>query len=396
MKVVAGHSSGASEWLRRAGQLRRQQLSRLAELGTLVTGISRLMHMLQCERGASNVWLCSRGELYALECRASRALADDSLKALNGILDTQTAMPCSAVCERIAFALARLEGLDALRDAVNKLHLPAPRAMEQYSAMLSHLLSIIPQLNDSIDDPHVAERFVALYSLMQGKELVGQERALGAIGFTQGEFDNDTRQKLVDRIDGQQACFEVFLSHSPDSAHEAFILNCQPDREIEQLRRVACTRQPASEKGETARRWFTIQTARLEHLRTLEESAIADLMIAVDDGLNGRRESAQADADDPVLRLPDKHLLPLVRQQAREIEQLSRQLASLRDALEERKIIDKAKSVLMTHQKMSEEQAWAALRKMAMDTNQRMVDVARALLSVKNLWPGASCSSLHK
>lgn len=119
-------------------------------------------------------------------------------------------------------------------------------------------------------------------------------------------------------------------------------------------------------------------------------------MIAVEDGLNGRSESAQADADDPVLRFPDKHLLPLVRQQAREIEQLSRQLASLRDALEERKIIDKAKSVLMTHQKMSEEQAWAALRKMAMDKNQRMVDIARALLTVKNLWRGASDAWLHK
>ena len=64
----------------------------------------------------------------------------------------------------------------------------------------------------------------------------------------------------------------------------------------------------------------------------------------------------------------------------------SRQLASLRDTLEERKTIDKAKSVLMTHQSMSEEQAWTALRKMAMDKNQRMVDIARALLTVKNLW----------
>jgi AmiR/NasT family two-component response regulator len=40
-----------------------------------------------------------------------------------------------------------------------------------------------------------------------------------------------------------------------------------------------------------------------------------------------------------------------VRQQARELEQLSSQLASLKDTLEERKLIDKAKSVLMNHQK---------------------------------------------
>ena len=260
--------------------------------------------------------------------------------------------------------------------------------MEHYSRMLRHLLNIVPQLNDSIDDPQIAGRFVALYSLMQGKELAGQERALGAIGFTQGFFDDVTRQRLVDRIDGQQACFEIFLSHSSADVQTTFSMHCQPDRETEQLRRVACTRQPAADNGLTALAWFALQTARLEHLRTLEETIIADLMVAVDECIHRDYEYALPgdEQDDPPIRYPEKPLLTLVRQQAREIEQLSRQLASLRDTLEERKIIDKAKSVLMTHQNMSEEQAWTALRKMAMDKNQRMVDIARALLMVKNVW----------
>ena len=42
----------------------------------------------------------------------------------------------------------------------------------------------------------------------------------------------------------------------------------------------------------------------------------------------------------------------------------------------------------MTHQGMPEEQAWQTLRKMAMDKNQRMVDIARALLTVKSLMLG--------
>ena len=111
-------------------------------------------------------------------------------------------------------------------------------------------------------------------------------------------------------------------------------------------------------------------------------------MVAVDERIQ-RDEVYPHPADeleDPLAHYPDKPLLPLVRQQAREIEQLSRQLASLRDTLEERKTIDKAKSVLMTHQNMSEEQAWTTLRKMAMDKNQRMVDIARALLTVKSVW----------
>lgn len=182
MTIVAGSSPGATEWFQRARMLREEQLGRLAQLGALVNGISRLVHMLQCERGASNVWLCSQGKLYAPECKASRALVDENLAALH--LQFNEPLPGSALCERIASALHGLETLTALRDGVTGQCVTAPQAMEHYSRILRHLLSIVPQLSDSIDDPHIAGRFVALYSLMQGKELVGQERALGAIGFT--------------------------------------------------------------------------------------------------------------------------------------------------------------------------------------------------------------------
>ncbi|QLA66183.1 nitrate- and nitrite sensing domain-containing protein [Enterobacter pasteurii] len=389
MTLMAGSSPAAAEWFQRATLLRREQLGRLAALGVLVNGISRLAHMLQCERGASNVWLCSQGKLYVPECKASRGLVDENLTALHAELSAHFPVTGSGVCERIACALLSLDTLPLLRNGIDAQSITAPQAMDRYSRMLRQLLSIVPQLNDSIDDPQIAGRFVALYSLMQGKELVGQERALGAIGFTQGFFNDDTRQKLVDRIDGQQACFEIFLSHSHADVQDTFARHCEPDRETEQLRRVACTRQPSADNGDTALNWFSLQTSRLEHLRTLEEIVIADLMVAVDEAIQASGAAAMEgdERDDPIAPYPDKPLLTLVRQQAREIEQLSRQLASLRDTLEERKLIDKAKSILITHQNMSEEQAWTALRKMAMDKNQRMVDIARALLTVKNLWP---------
>lgn len=388
MTLMAGSLPAATEWFQRATLLRREQLGRLAALGVLVNGISQLVHMLQCERGASNVWLCSQGKLYTPECKASRGLVDEHLTALLAMLNAPFPVTGSGVCERIASALRSLETLPLLRSGIDSQSTTAPQAMDHYCRILRLLLSIVPQVNDSIDDPQIAGRFVALYSLMQGKELVGQERALGAIGFTQGFFTDETRQRLVDRIDGQQACFEIFLSHCHADLKNTFDRHCQPDRETEQLRRVACTRQPAADNGDTALRWFALQTSRLEHLRTLEETVTADLMRAVDDAIqaSGDTSLGSDEHDDLLTFYPDKPLLPLVRQQAREIDQLSRQLASLRDTLEERKIIDKAKSVLMTHQSMSEEQAWSALRKMAMDKNQRMVDIARALLTVKNLW----------
>jgi transposase len=140
---------------------------------------------------------------------------------------------------------------------------------------------------------------------------------------------------------------------------------------------------------ETALRWFCAQTQRLEQMRGLEERLIDDLLSVADNLLSAgsaARQLAGGRGDDGIARRLDKQLLPLVRQQAFELQQLSGQLASLKDTLEERKLIEKAKSVLMAHQGMQEEQAWQTLRKMAMDKNQRMVEIARALLTVKALW----------
>jgi AmiR/NasT family two-component response regulator len=149
---------------------------------------------------------------------------------------------------------------------------------------------------------------------------------------------------------------------------------------------------PPADGGEGALRWFALQTQRLEHLRALEELLINELMhttatmLEEDDDVNVSSWIEETTSDRLSARL-DKQLLPLVRQQARELEQLSAQLASLQDSMEERTLIDKAKNILMNHQNMSEEQAWQCLRKMAMDKNQRMVEIARALLTVRALWP---------
>ena len=80
---------------------------------------------------------------------------DENLTILYGILDKHSPVPGSAVCERIAAALQSLESLPPC-ERVNQQTVTAPQAMEHYCRMLRHLLSIVPQLNDSIDDPQLA------------------------------------------------------------------------------------------------------------------------------------------------------------------------------------------------------------------------------------------------
>lgn len=391
MTMNADRANRAIDWFRYARQIQKQQLRQLAQSGALASRICHLVHMLQCERGASNIWLCSQGRLYDAECRASRALVDEQRLALLPLLGDDPPLTSSALCQRIAAALRGLEQLPYLRQRVQAQRIDAADAMEQFSATIRHLLSIVPQLNDTLDDPRIVQPLVALYSVMQGKELVGQERALGALGFTLGHFSDALRQRLVDRIDGQQPCFDTFLSLTTAARSDVFHTRCSATLEIEQLRRLACTRQPPQDQGENALRWFVLHTQRLEELRALEESLIDALMHTVatllaEEDLPPISAAFLEPAGDALSLRLDSQLLPLVRQQARELEQLTAQLASLKASVDERKVIDSAKQVLMTHQNMTEEQAWQSLRKMAMDKNQRMVEIARALLTVKNLW----------
>ena len=61
------------------------------------------------------------------------------------------------------------------------------------------------------------------------------------------------------------------------------------------------------------------------------------------------------------------------------------ELHELSAALQDRKVIDRAKTLLMQRQQLSEEAAYAKLRKTAMDKNLKIVEVAQRMLDVADL-----------
>jgi len=63
-------------------------------------------------------------------------------------------------------------------------------------------------------------------------------------------------------------------------------------------------------------------------------------------------------------------------------QSLRSELLQTRTELEDRKLIEKAKGMLMKHQSCDEEQAFRTLRKLAMDRSQKLVDVARSVIKV--------------
>src|SRR5262249_42738870 len=64
---------------------------------------------------------------------------------------------------------------------------------------------------------------------------------------------------------------------------------------------------------------------------------------------------------------------------------LQAELEHAKDALKERKVVDRAKGVLMKAKNVSEEEAYDLMRKAAMNENKKIVEIAQSMLTAADL-----------
>lgn len=80
-----------------------------------------------------------------------------------------------------------------------------------------------------------------------------------------------------------------------------------------------------------------------------------------------------------------KHVLDAAIARFGMVRQMRQELAETRRALEERKVTDRAKGLLMKAKGIDEDAAYALLRKTAMDQGRKVADVAQALITAAGL-----------
>ena len=402
-------------------------LERLLEAVQLVGHIRALVHQLQRERGASSLWIGSAGQRYAEELGQYRIESDTTTAAFREHLDGwlqpgACAHARSRLLGRMALALHGLSGLPSLREVVNECTLSPMEAMRGFSELIRSLLGVVFEAADSATDPEVSGALVALLNFMQGKELAGQERAIGAAGFGQGVFDGELRQALLHRIDAQERSFRIFSEFAPESACGAWrqLQGASFAAEVERLRRQACTQADGQPDPARAETWFACATARIDAMKEIEDllemhlneccsaRIVADRadLGAVRDRIAQLAESelrdsvpyavffgapegldSEVEGGDNALNVPivGHSVMDLVQRQASRLQTMEDELHAARQALAERKTIERAKALLIEHRGLTEDQAYKLLRQTAMNQNRRLAEVAEATVAMSDL-----------
>lgn len=389
------------------------ELEQLARSCELVGAVSGLVHALQRERGISNVFLSSRGQRFARQRHEQLAdceRAEAGLRQWLGALET-SATPVgngSRLFSRIALVLHALEGLPALRERIGRHAMAAAEATAAFSVLIASLLAVVFEAADSATDPNVSRALVALLHLMQGKEFAGQERALGARAFAAGGIDATGQQQWRHLIESQQACLQVLADFSQIEGAAAGLARPPAPvlADLERLRHLGCTCDGTLDSA-FSDAWYETCTARIDALRADEDRLARNLRTLCEqrivqaredlcdqraalDRLLGQARPVDPDSPAPLGRQLGRAVFEMAQAQSRRLQTMSEELDAARARLNERKTIERAKGLLMAHRRISEDEAYKALRQLAMNQNKRLVDVAEALLSLADVLPSGA------
>ncbi|AJQ93988.1 nitrate regulatory protein [Gynuella sunshinyii] len=377
----------------------------------LTLKVSMLVHALQRERGLSNGYLKSDGQRFREQrltqielCHQAEQQFHDSLKQIS----EQNPFYDSRLLSSIAFVIQALNELSILREKTALLRSNAIESTHAISSLIAGLLAVVFEAADISNDPDITRAMVAMFNFMQGKEYAGQERAWGAIGFTAGQFEQEQLDRLKNLIHAQQRCFDIFeqLASAPIGQEWSHITSNQLSTEIQKLRtvlhRLSAKQAVSTELSEI---WYDLTTERIDKMHILEQQLSADLMQLSQSKLKRAQQELEHfrsrietsmtihPPSTRLLNLPlEQTIAPsagttvyhLLQDQAKRLQQLSDELAEARQALTERKLLERAKGLLMQHRQLTEEQAYRQLRESAMESNQTLTAVAQKVIEAIN------------
>ncbi len=416
----------------RAKQLEIDALKHLAARAELVDVVGQLIHALQRERGATSVYLASGGQQF-LEVRQNAVAQAQPLEAqARAVFATQIEPGHGAsarMLSMMAWALHGLDMLDGLRAQIEQRTLSAHDSVAAFSRLIAGLVELIYHVADATAHPGISRLLVAFLHLVQSKEAAGQERAVGALLYASGHGDEAQQQRLIHLIDAQESSlrvFEEFAEPALRARWEQHLLTPGVAR-LERLRRTLCTARPgAALDTQLSDDWFEVSSAHITAQWDLQQQLVQALRQHCDAQVRAA-EQALLDAEGLLQQLrdnPSPHaqaverffdaaaqpgsvplpaavteglakridtaaqqtqassLLDMLQAQSARLATMEAELETARRTLNERKVIERAKGVLMSRMGLTEEAAFRALQKTSMDQNRRLLDVAEATLSL--------------
>ncbi len=272
-------------------------ISALQRLSELAPVASNLVHELQKERGASAVFVSSKGESFR---DGLSAQLPDTDKRRSLFEETLGSFAAEDYGEKLVAKLDAAEQavgeLDGIRKRIDNLKITPPESAKYFTSTIARLLAVIEEMSVISHNPEVTNKITAYTAFLQAKERAGQERATGAAGFGAQQFNAATFQRFVTVIAEQETFMRVFRNFS-SPAEIAMLDEALADPisgEVARIRKIALESMETNDLGGvTGPVWFKAITAKINLLKGVEDG-LTDALGSLTERVKGDAESSFA------------------------------------------------------------------------------------------------------
>ena len=249
------------------------QMDKIEKVALLATKISALVHETQKERGMTAGFIGSKGKKFADKLPKQRELSNKRFEDLKvNIAHIDFSEYNQSFKENIQKAVKKYQGLDAIRQKVDKAQIAASKAIGYYTNMNGLFLDEVVVIAKLSDDAKITQEITAYSSFLLSKERAGIERAVGTNTLGRDSFGPGMRIKLNDLISSQASYMKTFLYYASNE-NKTFYEKTLQGKSIDEVNRIRNIMVTASEIGGfgvNPEYWFDTITQKINLLKKVE------------------------------------------------------------------------------------------------------------------------------
>jgi methyl-accepting chemotaxis protein len=241
------------------------------EVLELAVAAGTLVHTLQVERGMTVGFLQSKGQKFADKLPEARGRSDKNQQTFSAIA-AKLGKQLGQLNAPLSKAAEKIEALSAIRARADKQELPVPEAVAAYTGTIAALTAVIATSGDFNSDADIAQQSMAYLALVKAKEFSGQERALATAAFAANAVEAPQMHALLERINKQEAYFDIFRGAADASELAALdkALGSDAAKEVERMRKVLISKASTGGFEIEPTQWFATITAKIDALLEVE------------------------------------------------------------------------------------------------------------------------------
>ncbi|PCK00206.1 MAG: hypothetical protein COA45_00005 [Zetaproteobacteria bacterium] len=255
-------------------------LNSLSALTELSVKMSNLVHEQQKERGATAVFLGSKGKEFRNELASQRKDTNEKRQVfLSYMQEFDSSAYGKDFSRSLDSLVSELDKLDGIRSRASSLSISLPEAIGYYTRLNGQNLDIISELALLSSDAEITNYLHAYVNFLKSKERAGVERAVASGAFAQGSFSTKILDKFKGLIVIQNTYMSAFLAVATEEqrAFHSKTLRGNAVDEVNRMRKVAMNTSSSQDLGVDAGYWFKNITSKINLLKQIENKLADDL-----------------------------------------------------------------------------------------------------------------------